>query len=117
MSGLENLRDLVHQNMLPALERCGIILSRLLGIARFHDGDVDIGFTTPQITRLMDIVACLTLVSHKILLLVMEELELFVVFSSWLRLEIDRLASSSHSEELSEKEAMMDNGKVLLYIR
>uniref|UniRef100_A0A8H7K7X1 Anaphase-promoting complex subunit 4 long domain-containing protein n=1 Tax=Bionectria ochroleuca TaxID=29856 RepID=A0A8H7K7X1_BIOOC len=65
----------------------------------------------------MDIFSCLTLIGHKILLLVMDELEHFTVFSSWLRSQIDRLAtSSSESEELSEKEATTDIGKVLTYI-
>jgi len=116
-SGLENLRDLVHQNMIPALERCAVILSRLLGIARYHGGAVEIGFSSAQISRLMDIVSCLMLVSNKILIAVMEELELFTSFSSWLRFEIDRLASPSQAEELPEKEATMDHSKVLTYIQ
>lgn len=116
MSGLENLRGLVHENMIPALERCAIILSRLRGLAKFHEDTEDIGFKSSQITRIMDVVSCLTLVSHKILLLVMDELDLFTVFSSWLRLQIDKLASPSQSEELSEKEATMDYSKVLAYI-
>lgn len=65
----------------------------------------------------MDIVSCLMLVGNKILLLVMEELELFHSFSTWLRFEIDRLASSTISEELSEKEATMEHGKTLAYIQ
>lgn len=117
MSGLENLRSLVHENFLPALERCGIILSRLRGLAQFYDTRDDIGFSLPQIKRTMDIVSSLTLVGHKILLLVMEELELFAAFSTWLRFQIDRLAASnSASEDLTEKEAMMENGKVLVYL-
>lgn len=65
----------------------------------------------------MDIVACLTLVGHRVLLVVMDELEHFSAFSRWLRFTIDRLASSSaESEELSEKEATMDISKVLTYI-
>ncbi|KAK8076375.1 anaphase-promoting complex- cyclosome- subunit 4 domain-containing protein [Apiospora phragmitis] len=47
----------------------------------------------------------------------MEELELFHSFSTWLRFEIDRLASSTISEELSEKEATMEHGKILTYIQ
>jgi anaphase-promoting complex subunit 4 len=117
VSGLQNLRALVHENFIPALERCGIILSRLAGIARFHDSRESIGFTATQISRLMDIVSCLTVVSHKILLVVMDELEHFTMFSSWLRLEIDLLASSTITEELSEKEATMDNAKVMAYIQ
>lgn len=117
MSGLESLRSLVHENMIPALERSAIILSRLLGIARFHAIKDNIGFSPAEITKLLDIVSCLTLASHKILLLAMEELELFSTFSSWLRFEIDKLASSSAADEISEKEATMDTAKVLAYIQ
>ncbi|KAI1781496.1 anaphase-promoting complex, cyclosome, subunit 4-domain-containing protein [Hypoxylon cercidicola] len=117
VSGLQALRRLVHENFLPALERIGIILSRLLGIARFHESKAEIGFTSAQITRIMDIVSCLMLVGNKILLVVMEELELFQSFSIWLRHEIDKLASSSMSEELTEKEATMEHGKILAYIQ
>lgn len=45
-----------------------------------------------------------------------EELELFGSFSSWLRLQIDRLATSS-GEELAEKEAGLSTGSVLGYIQ
>ncbi|GJC86577.1 anaphase-promoting complex subunit 4 [Colletotrichum liriopes] len=118
VSGLENLRGLIHENMLPALERCAILLSRLRGLAQFYDSRDDIGFTVAQITRAMDIVSCLTLVGHKILLNVMEELDLFNAFSIWMRFQIDRLAApSSASEELTEKEATMENSKVLVYVQ
>lgn len=117
VTGLENLRSLVHENFIPALERCGIILSRLLGIARFHESHKDIGFTSSRISRLMDMVSCLTVVANKILLSVMDELEHFSVFSIWLRLEIDKLSSPNLVDELTEKEATMDNAKVLTYIQ
>ncbi|KAK1781007.1 anaphase-promoting complex, cyclosome, subunit 4-domain-containing protein [Copromyces sp. CBS 386.78] len=118
VSGLQNLRSLVHENFLPALERCGIVLSRLLGLARFHGSSDNIGFTASQIEKLLDMIAALTLVSYKILLGVMDELDHFTCFSSWLRMEIDKLASSSAAaEELTEKEATMDNVKVLTYIQ
>ncbi|KAK0711407.1 anaphase-promoting complex, cyclosome, subunit 4-domain-containing protein [Lasiosphaeris hirsuta] len=117
VSGLENLRSLIHENFLPALERCGIILSRLLGIARFHDSRESIGFTSAQISKLMDIVSCLTVVAHKVLLCVMDELDHFTAFSVWLRMEIDKQASSTINEDLTEKEANMDNAKVLAYIQ
>lgn len=99
------------------MERCSIILSRLRGFAQFYDTRDDIGFTTTQISRLLDIVSCLTLVGHKILLHTMDELEHFAAFSSWLRFQIDRFASSgSAAEELTEKEATMDTSRVLTYI-
>ncbi|KAI1413534.1 anaphase-promoting complex, cyclosome, subunit 4-domain-containing protein [Hypoxylon sp. FL1857] len=117
VSGLQALRSLIHENFLPALERIGIILSRLLGISRFHESKAETGFTSTQITRVMDIVSCLMLVGNKILLVVMEELELFQSFSIWLRHEIDRLAVSSSTDELTEKEATMEHGKILAYIQ
>lgn len=114
---MEGLRNLIHENFLPALDRCAIILSRLRGLALYHDTRDDIGFSVQQIRRLMDVVQCLQLVSHKILINVMDELESFTAFSTWLRFQIDRLASSaSASEELTEKEATMDVGMVLIYI-
>lgn len=118
VSGLENLRGLIHENLLPALERCAIILSRLRGLAQFYDSRDDIGFSVAQVTRAMDIVSCLKLVGHKILLNVMDELDLFNAFSTWTRFQIDRLAaSSSATDELTEKEATMENSKVLVYIQ
>lgn len=102
--------------MLPAIERCTLILSRLSGIARFHEEEDHIGFTNAEITRLLDILSALTLVCHKVLLIVMEELELFRMFSSWLRITIDRVSSSSVSEEVMEKEALLDPSKILRYI-
>ncbi|KYK55848.1 hypothetical protein DCS_07813 [Drechmeria coniospora] len=115
VSSLENLRDLVHENFLPSLERFAIILSRLRGLAQFHNSRSDIGFSVAQITRVLDIISCLTLVGHKILTYVMDELESFTAFSTWLRLQIDRLASSSGGE-LNEKEATIDCTKVIAYI-
>ncbi|KAI2637390.1 anaphase-promoting complex, cyclosome, subunit 4-domain-containing protein [Xylaria nigripes] len=117
VTGLQALRSLVHENFLPALERISIILSRLLGIARFHESKSEIGFTSAQIIKVMDIVSCLMLVGNKILLAVMEELELFHAFSTWLRHEIDRLATSSATEDLTDKEATMEHGKVLAYVQ
>ncbi|KAJ0316790.1 hypothetical protein COL5a_011413 [Colletotrichum fioriniae] len=117
-AGLENLRGLIHENLLPSLERCAIILSRLRGLAQFYDSRDDIGFSVAQITRAMDIVSCLTMVGHKILLNVMDELDLFHAFSTWMRFQIDRFAApNSASEELTEKEATMENSKVLVYVQ
>ncbi|PBP26569.1 anaphase-promoting complex component Cut20/Apc4 [Diplocarpon rosae] len=119
-AGLENMRRLVHENMLPALERCSIILSRFLGIVKFQGSDSSIGFTSQQINLIMDTVACLHLVSSKILNQVIDEIELFGSFSTWLRFEIDRLAldsSVSPNEDTAEKEASIDHGKVLLYLQ
>lgn len=114
--GLEAVRNLIHENMLPAMERVTLILSRLSGIARFHEEDDQIGFTNAEITRLVDILAALTLVYNRVLLIVMEELELFRTFSSWVRITIDRVSTSNPSDEIMEKEALLDPAKTLRYI-
>jgi anaphase-promoting complex subunit 4 len=106
--------------MQPALERCSVILSRFAGIAKFQGADDAVGFTSKQISLIIDTVACLHLVSSKILIQVVDELELFASFSSWLRYEIDRLASdasSSPNDDAVEKEASIDHSKVLLYLQ
>ena len=46
----------------------------------------------------------------------MEEIELFAAFSAWMRFEIDKQTSSS-TEDLLEKEALMDHAKILAYIQ
>lgn len=106
--------------MLPALERCSVILSRLLGIVKVQGSNSSMGFTTQQINLILDTVACLHLVSSKILLQVIDELELFAPFSTWLRFEIDRLASdpsTSPNQDAAEKESSIDHSKVLLYLQ
>jgi anaphase-promoting complex subunit 4 len=107
--------------MLPALERCSIILSRFSGIAKFQGSNDSVGFSSHQISLIMDTVACLHLVSSRIIIQVVEELDLFTSFSAWMRYEIDRLASDTSSsaptEEMAEKEASIDHSKVLLYLQ
>lgn len=103
--------------MIPALQRAAIILSRLRGIARFEECSNDIGFTAAQITKLIDIVQSLYAACYKMLRMVMKELVLFAKFSSWLRLEIDKLASSTVTDELLERQANVDCPKVLKYIK
>lgn len=116
VSGLENLRDLLHENMMPVLDRATLALDRLHGLAAFHSGEDDIGFTPEQIMQLMDMLSCLILVSHNALALVTAELELFGAFSSWLRLLIERLALPSQAEEQAEKEPILSVTPVLDYI-
>jgi anaphase-promoting complex subunit 4 len=106
--------------MLPALNRCSVILSRFAGLAKFQGTNDTVGFTTQQISLIMDTVACLHLISSKILIQVVDELDLFTAFSGWVRYEIDRLASDSSAspeDDKVEKEASIDHSKVLLYLQ
>lgn len=119
-SGLENIRRLAHETILPALDRCSIILSRFSGIAQFRGSAEDVGFSHQEITRIQDTVASLHLSVARILSLVADELECFAVFSVWLRQEIDRHASESSeslSDEHAEKQAQIDYSKILRYLQ
>lgn len=110
----------MHENLLPALERCTVILSRFSGIAKFQSPNETVGFTSHQISLILDTVACLHLLASKILIQVVDELDLFSAFSFWLRNEIDRLASDSSDspkDDDLEKEASIDHSKVLLYLQ
>jgi anaphase-promoting complex subunit 4 len=106
--------------MLPALDRCSVILSRFAGIAKFQGSNDTVGFSSHQISLIADTIACLHLVSSKILMQVVDELDLFTSFSTWLRYEIDRLASdasASPNDDIAEKESSIDHSKVLLYLQ
>lgn len=120
MSGYETIRRLIHENMIPALERCCVILSRLRGLAKYQSANDTTGLSTQYINRVLDTISGLNLVASRVLAYVVEELDLFAAFSVWLRREIDKLASegsSSPSDESLEKESMIDHGKVLLYMQ
>jgi anaphase-promoting complex subunit 4 len=106
--------------MLPALDRCGVILSRFSVIAKFQGSNETVGFTSQQISLITETVACLHLISSKTLMQVVDELDLFHSFSSWLRYEIDRLASNtsnSPNEDAIDKESSIDHSKVLSYLQ
>lgn len=111
----------MHENLLPALERCSVILSRFSGIAKFQGPNDTVGFSSQQISLIMDTVACLHLVASRILIQVVDELDMFGAFSTWLRFEIDRLASDSSTNPVKddelEKEAMINHSKVLFYLQ
>ena len=116
--GLLSLRSLIHENFLPAVERTAIVLSRLHGLARFHDtAPGGIGFTEDHTSLLLNVVAGLSLIGNKLLPIVMKELDLFTAFSSWMHLEIHRQASSGSTDDLVEKEAQVKHAKVLAYVR
>lgn len=109
---------MVHEDLLPALERCAVVLSRLYGIAKYQGSNGALGLLLHQINSIKDTTACLNMVAVKIVIHVVEELEMFGAFSAWLRHEIDRLASSSTSAaEEPDKEAPIDHTRVLLYIQ
>ena len=118
--GYENVRRLAHECLLPALERCGVILSRLMGISKFHKLSHVLGLETRDLRMVVDTVDCLHLLAHKVLIYSSQELREFLAFAKWLRHEIDVQTAEPMSqtlEELMEKSDMIDHGPTLCYIQ
>lgn len=116
--GLHSLRNLIHENFLPCLDHLGIVLSRLKGLACFEDTSaISVGFSELDISFLLEITSGLSLIGNRLLLMVMEEIDLFPSFSTWIRFEIDKLSSSnSVSVEICEREGELNAGKISAYI-
>ncbi|KAL1963582.1 hypothetical protein VTN77DRAFT_8027 [Rasamsonia byssochlamydoides] len=119
-TGYENVRRLTHECLLPALERCEVLLSRLIGISKFHKLSHILGLETRDLQEIVDTVDCLHLLAHNILTHCSRELRDFLAFSKWLRHEIDMQTAEPMSqslEELMEKSDMIDHGPTLDYIQ
>ncbi|KAI9852491.1 MAG: hypothetical protein M1838_000585 [Thelocarpon superellum] len=115
----ENLRRLTHENLIPALERCGVILSRLRGLSRFQASQEALGLSTQDLDRVFDLLDCLALLAHTILKHTSVELGQFTAFSAWLRHEIDTQAaeSSSSADDPAEKDPVLEHAVILDYIQ
>ncbi|KEY79226.1 anaphase promoting complex component Cut20/Apc4 [Aspergillus fumigatus] len=119
-SGYENVRRLTHECLLPALERCEVLLSRLIGLSRFQKLSEVLGLETNDLNASVETLDCLHLLCHQILINANEELAQFIAFSQWLRHEIDMQTAEPMSqtlEELMEKTDMIDYPQTLEYIR
>ncbi|KAF2845672.1 hypothetical protein T440DRAFT_459853 [Plenodomus tracheiphilus IPT5] len=117
---LEKLLALLHENLLPALDRCSIVVSRLRGLAQFHDRDWI--FTSPvqDFTALLEVLKNMRLLAHTTLLYAGEEKKQFHAFSKWLRFIIDFEATEPESQSRAEmelREPGVDMSQVLEYIK
>ncbi|OJK04513.1 hypothetical protein ASPACDRAFT_109174 [Aspergillus aculeatus ATCC 16872] len=118
-SGYENVRRLTHECLLPALERCQVLLSRLVGLSKFHKLSEVLGLETTDLNAIVETLDCLHLLGHHILINANEELTQFNAFSRWLRHEIDMQSAEPMSqtlEELMEKTDMVEYPQTLKYI-
>jgi anaphase-promoting complex subunit 4 len=112
--------ELVHENLLPALDRCSIIATSLRGLARYDDSSCLFDVPVKDFTVILDILRCLRLLGHYILQYAAEERRQFLVFSKWLRHEIDVQATdpnSASSGEMLEKDPGVNYSQLLAYIQ
>lgn len=120
MSGYDSVQRLVHVCLLPALERCGVILSRLIGLSKYHRLSPLLGLETKDLTECQETVDCLNLLSHKLLIHCRREYREFCAFSKWLRHEVDLQTAdplSATAEEEMEKSDTIDYTQTLSYVQ
>lgn len=113
--------DLVHENLLPALEKCSVIASRLRGLSLlrasipvFHEA------SKTRLSRILHDLDVIRVISHRIVVYASEESRSFTFFSTWLSHQIAMLRAepgSAACHEAAEKSANIDHGKLLSYIR
>lgn len=119
-SGLATVTQLLHENFLPALDRCSIIISRLKGLAEFHDRGWIFSGPITDFTALLDVLRTMRLLANTTLLYAADEKRYFTSFSKWLRYSIDFEATEPGSQSRTEMEAQpagVDIGIVLEYIQ
>lgn len=112
--------SLAHENLLPALDRCYVVLTRLRGLAKYHDGISVFNVSPEDLTRMLETLSSLRLLAHNVLLCAGEERRQFAAFSRWLRHEIDVRAmdpTSASAEEIAERDAGVDYSLLLAYVR
>lgn len=116
--GYTKVLEMTHENFLPALDRCNMVLVRLQGLFEYHNASFDVPM--PLIQSILNIIECLRLLGHHILLFASREQRQFEQFSRWLRHEIDVQATdptSSSAEETLEKDVGVDIRMLLDYIQ
>ena len=114
------MRRLAHENLIPALERVCVLVSRLRGLSKFQDSNAVLGLSTQELDNILDTVYCLQLLAHHILICAGSELRQFAAFSAWLRQEVEVQsvdAASSSSHEAAEKDLHINHTSTLEYIQ
>ena len=120
LAGYENVRRLAHENLIPAVERVCVLVSRLRGLSRFQDSNAALGLSTQELDNVLDTVYCVQLLAHHILICAGSELRQFLAFSAWLRQEIELQsadAGSTSLQEAVEKDLSVDHTSTLEYIQ
>ncbi|KAF2756810.1 hypothetical protein EJ05DRAFT_418513, partial [Pseudovirgaria hyperparasitica] len=116
--GYAKVIELTHENLIPALDRCGIVVSLLRGLAAYNDSGSVFNVPASDFTSILETLKILRVLGHVVLVVAREERRQFTSFSRWLRDEIDVQASSSSStEDPPERDSSVDYTLVLDFIR
>ncbi|KAJ5047724.1 anaphase-promoting complex, cyclosome, subunit 4-domain-containing protein [Bipolaris maydis] len=119
-SSFTTLLALLHENLIPALDRCSIVVSRLRGLAQFHDRDWIFSGPITDFSALLETLKNMRLLAHTAMLYATEEKRQFHSFSKWLRFTIDFQATEPESQsrvEMEQRDPGVDVSQVLAYIQ
>ncbi|KAF1986422.1 hypothetical protein K402DRAFT_463704 [Aulographum hederae CBS 113979] len=111
--------ELTHRNLLPAIDRCSVLVTSLRGLAKFHEDDNVFSVSPDLFTKVLEVLKCLRLLAHNVLVYTQDERHQFTQFSKWLRHEIDVQAmdpDSASAEETLERDLSLDTMQLLAYI-
>lgn len=112
--------ELIHENFIPALDRCSIVVSRLRGMATYYESTSVFNAPVENFTSVMDVIDVLRLLAYTSLNYATEERRQFAVFSKWLRHEIDVQVTdptSASAEEMAQQDLGFDYHQLLAYIQ
>lgn len=118
--GYIKVLELLQENLLPGLDRCTVVLSTLQGLAQHHEHSTAFDIPLLSFSIIVDIVRCIRLLAHRMLLLASEEYHHFLAFSKWLRHAIDVQSAdptSTVGDEIIERDPGVDYLSALSYIR
>ncbi|KAK4983275.1 hypothetical protein LTR50_007326 [Elasticomyces elasticus] len=115
----EHLTKHTHNNLLPALERATIVVSRLRGLALFHDANESFSVEASVFDDILEVIDGIRFLAYQVLIVAGEEHRQFRAFSRWLRLQIDLVSANTNlaTEENMERDAAIDYEKVTTYIK
>ncbi|KAK4935709.1 hypothetical protein LTR10_023293 [Elasticomyces elasticus] len=99
---LDVVRRMTSECLMPALERCLVVLSRLDGLARFGPASSRLGLDANMVRKVMETVDVLALVAEDLLLDVGVEIKEFAAFIKWLKWECEVEALEEGSERAEE---------------
>ena len=108
MHGYTKVRELAHECLLPALDRCAAIINHLRGLAIYYENSKIFDVDATVFDAILNIIRCMRLLAHHVLLFCSQETEQFVMFSKWLRHEIDVQAAESPPNPNEEVESAID---------
>ncbi|KAF9695720.1 hypothetical protein EKO04_006381 [Ascochyta lentis] len=119
-TSLNTLQALVHENLIPALDRTATVISRLRALAMYHESDWIFSSPATEFTSLLETLKSMRLLAHTVLLYVADEKRQFAAFSRWLRFVIDFEATEPESQSRAEMEGRdsgVDISLVLEYVK